>query len=114
MIIPGHPTLAILIISTRAASAGATSATTAGSAGRMAVSPPLMRNTGGSVSSLGGLLVAASTGVTRRERLNLPGLLHGWGAVAVRRGDDVRVTDEVLADQVGYYRRRASEYDVPA
>jgi ubiquinone/menaquinone biosynthesis C-methylase UbiE len=29
-------------------------------------------------------------------------------------GDDVYVTDEVLADQVGYYRRRASEYDVTA
>jgi demethylmenaquinone methyltransferase/2-methoxy-6-polyprenyl-1,4-benzoquinol methylase len=30
------------------------------------------------------------------------------------RCDDVGVTDEVLADQVGYYRRRASEYDVTA
>lgn len=29
-------------------------------------------------------------------------------------GDDVRVTDEVLADQVAYYRRRAGEYDVTA
>jgi 2-polyprenyl-3-methyl-5-hydroxy-6-metoxy-1,4-benzoquinol methylase len=28
--------------------------------------------------------------------------------------DDVRVTDEVLADQVHYYRRRAGEYDVTA
>jgi 2-polyprenyl-3-methyl-5-hydroxy-6-metoxy-1,4-benzoquinol methylase len=28
--------------------------------------------------------------------------------------DDVRVTDEVLADQVDYYRRRAGEYDVTA
>ncbi len=28
--------------------------------------------------------------------------------------DDVRVTDEVLAEQVTYYRRRASEYDVTA
>jgi len=28
--------------------------------------------------------------------------------------DDVRVTDEVLADQVEYYRRRAGEYDVTA
>lgn len=28
--------------------------------------------------------------------------------------DDVWVTDEVLADQVGYYRRRAGEYDVTA
>jgi len=28
--------------------------------------------------------------------------------------DDVCVTDEVLADQTGYYRRRASEYDVTA
>jgi hypothetical protein len=28
--------------------------------------------------------------------------------------DDVWVTDEVLADQVDYYRRRAAEYDVPA
>jgi len=27
---------------------------------------------------------------------------------------DVRVTDEVLADQVDYYRRRAGEYDVTA
>lgn len=31
-----------------------------------------------------------------------------------RRGDDVPVTDEVLAEQVGYYRRRASEYDATA
>ena len=29
-------------------------------------------------------------------------------------GDDVWVTDEVLADQVDYYRRRAGEYDVTA
>ena len=28
--------------------------------------------------------------------------------------DDVRVTDEVLAEQVEYYRRRAGEYDVTA
>jgi len=28
--------------------------------------------------------------------------------------DDVWVTDDVLADQVGYYRRRADEYDVTA
>jgi SAM-dependent methyltransferase len=28
--------------------------------------------------------------------------------------DDVRVTDEVLADQVDYYRRRAGEYDATA
>jgi 2-polyprenyl-3-methyl-5-hydroxy-6-metoxy-1,4-benzoquinol methylase len=28
--------------------------------------------------------------------------------------DDPRVTDEVLADQVDYYRRRAGEYDVTA
>jgi 2-polyprenyl-3-methyl-5-hydroxy-6-metoxy-1,4-benzoquinol methylase len=28
--------------------------------------------------------------------------------------DDVWVTDDVLADQVGYYRRRAGEYDVTA
>ncbi len=28
--------------------------------------------------------------------------------------DDVRVTDEVLAEQVDYYRRRAGEYDVTA
>ena len=28
--------------------------------------------------------------------------------------DDVRVTDDVLADQVHYYRRRAGEYDVTA
>jgi 2-polyprenyl-3-methyl-5-hydroxy-6-metoxy-1,4-benzoquinol methylase len=28
--------------------------------------------------------------------------------------DDARVTDEVLADQVDYYRRRASEYDMTA
>jgi hypothetical protein len=28
--------------------------------------------------------------------------------------DDVRVTDEVLADQVDYYRCRAGEYDVTA
>jgi 2-polyprenyl-3-methyl-5-hydroxy-6-metoxy-1,4-benzoquinol methylase len=28
--------------------------------------------------------------------------------------DDVRVTDEVLADQVDYYRRRAGEYDMTA
>ena len=28
--------------------------------------------------------------------------------------DDVRVTDEVLADQVDYYRRGAGEYDVAA
>jgi ubiquinone/menaquinone biosynthesis C-methylase UbiE len=28
--------------------------------------------------------------------------------------DDVRVTDEVLADQVDYYRRRAGEHDVTA
>ena len=28
--------------------------------------------------------------------------------------DDVRVTDEVLADQVVYYRRRAGEYDATA
>jgi demethylmenaquinone methyltransferase/2-methoxy-6-polyprenyl-1,4-benzoquinol methylase len=28
--------------------------------------------------------------------------------------DDVRVTDEVLASQADYYRRRASEYDVTA
>ena len=28
--------------------------------------------------------------------------------------DDVRVRDEVLAGQAGYYRRRAGEYDVTA
>ena len=28
--------------------------------------------------------------------------------------DDVRVTDEVLADQIDYYRRRAGEYDATA
>src|SRR5215471_6335899 len=28
--------------------------------------------------------------------------------------DDVQVTDEVLADQVDYYRRRAGEYDATA
>jgi ubiquinone/menaquinone biosynthesis C-methylase UbiE len=28
--------------------------------------------------------------------------------------DDIWVTDEVLADQVDYYRRRAGEYDVTA
>ena len=31
-----------------------------------------------------------------------------------RLGDDVWVTDEVLAGQVDYYRRRAGEYDVTA
>jgi hypothetical protein len=28
--------------------------------------------------------------------------------------DEVWMMDEVLADQIGYYRRRASEYDVTA
>src|SRR4051794_9332009 len=29
-------------------------------------------------------------------------------------GDDVRMTNDVLADQVHYYRRRAGEYDATA
>src|SRR5262249_52209792 len=39
------------------------------------------------------------------------------GADSMRRcslHDDGCVTDEVLADQVGYYRRRAGEYDATA
>jgi 2-polyprenyl-3-methyl-5-hydroxy-6-metoxy-1,4-benzoquinol methylase len=42
---------------------------------------------------------------------------HACGARARGSGhlrDDVWVTDDVLADQVGYYRRRAGEYDVTA
>lgn len=35
-------------------------------------------------------------------------------SAVAHRGDDVGVTDAVLADQVGYYRRRAGEYDVTA
>jgi 2-polyprenyl-3-methyl-5-hydroxy-6-metoxy-1,4-benzoquinol methylase len=31
-----------------------------------------------------------------------------------RRRDDDQVTDDVLGDQIGYYRRRASEYDITA
>jgi 2-polyprenyl-3-methyl-5-hydroxy-6-metoxy-1,4-benzoquinol methylase len=45
----------------------------------------------------------------------------GWSScvsvspqAAVSLCDDVRVTDEVLADQADYYRRRAGEYDVTA
>ena len=38
----------------------------------------------------------------------------GQSANAASLCDDVRVTDEVLAEQVEYYRRRAGEYDVTA
>jgi 2-polyprenyl-3-methyl-5-hydroxy-6-metoxy-1,4-benzoquinol methylase len=35
-------------------------------------------------------------------------------ALPLPPGDDVWMTDEILADQIGYYRRRAGEYDVTA
>jgi 2-polyprenyl-3-methyl-5-hydroxy-6-metoxy-1,4-benzoquinol methylase len=43
--------------------------------------------------------------------------MHACGARADGRGprcDDLGVTDEALADQVAYYRRRAGEYDATA
>jgi hypothetical protein len=44
--------------------------------------------------------------------------MHGWLAprtvIWPCRRDDVRVSDEVVADQIDCYRRRAGEYDVTA
>jgi 2-polyprenyl-3-methyl-5-hydroxy-6-metoxy-1,4-benzoquinol methylase len=40
-------------------------------------------------------------------------LVCSWPAYR-RPRDDVQMTDDVLADQVGYYRQRASEYDLTA
>jgi len=50
--------------------------------------------------------------VSGRRQLTVAGIAQLIRKIALC--DDVRVTDEVLADQVDYYRRRAGEYDVTA